>query len=133
MTSQRFLASVLLLGAGVSAQPQGNNQFKVVDQATITCSTAGFKCGYNDFDYETVDITGSGQSSIGGLDDNNNMIWSPLDVATDQLILSNCQSDNCLLASHRMGNKIFVKRNQTHLTSFLLNLLGLQRRLRLRR
>ena len=94
---QRLLPLALLSFA--SAQFQGNSEFHVTDQATITCSTAGFKCGYNDYEFTSVDATGSGQTTSGGFGGIENLVWSPLDVSTDQLVLDGCSVDYCLVVS----------------------------------
>lgn len=95
---QSFLSLAVLFLPSASTQFQGNTQFHITNQATITCEAAGFKCGYNDYEFAAVDVTGTGQESAGGFaGSTENLVWSPLDVTTDQLVLSSCQVDYCLV------------------------------------
>ncbi|GKY92309.1 hypothetical protein MPSEU_000202000 [Mayamaea pseudoterrestris] len=91
------LISFSLLCSLATAQFQGNNEFHITSQATITCSTAGFKCGYNEEDFNSVDASGTGQVTVGGFGGIENLVWSPLDVSTDTLTLDTCQVDYCLV------------------------------------
>jgi hypothetical protein len=86
-----------ILTSSASAQSQGNNQFHITNSATINCTKAGFKCGYNDYDFTSVTIAGTGQNTVGGFGGIQNLIWSPLDVSTDDLVLKTCKSQYCLV------------------------------------